>query len=78
MERAAYFDIYSHTSGMTKDPRLYDAFTLKSSVVTFVDPEKARRRREILSPFFSRRAILDLETSIQNKVISGLPWIIGS
>ncbi len=53
---------------MTKDPRLYAAFTLEGSIVTLIDPAKSRSRREMMHPFFSRRAVLNLENVIQTKV----------
>lgn len=53
---------------MTKDPRLYAAFSLEGSIVTLLDPAKSRSRREMMHPFFSRRAVLNLENVIQTKV----------
>ena len=67
-EPSAYFDIYAQGSTVTKDPRLYAAFSLEGSIVTLLDPAKSRSRREMMHPFFSRRAVLNLENVIQTKV----------
>ncbi|KAJ7601968.1 cytochrome P450 [Roridomyces roridus] len=65
---AAFHSIYSSRSTFTKDPALYNAFKQDLSSFGFVDPHKAKQRRDLLGPLFSRRATLDLECTIQEKV----------
>ncbi|KAJ7485700.1 cytochrome P450 [Mycena latifolia] len=64
----AFEAIYSFSSTFTKDPILYKAFRQDLSSFGLGDPREARKRREMLSPLFSRRAILKLEHVIQEKV----------
>ncbi|KAK7052823.1 hypothetical protein VNI00_004142 [Paramarasmius palmivorus] len=64
----AYHDIYTHGQSFTKYKTLYSAGGQADSSVSFVDPQKARSRRTILNPLFSRRAILKLEPVIQERV----------
>ncbi|KAJ6499845.1 cytochrome P450 [Mycena vulgaris] len=64
----AFDSIYNFNSTFTKDPVVYKAFRQDLSSFGFLDAREARRRREMLSPLFSRRAILQLEHVIQGKV----------
>ncbi|THU91036.1 cytochrome P450 [Dendrothele bispora CBS 962.96] len=64
----AYFDIYKADSSVVKDPELYAVFGFDESSIGFIDPNASLMRRELLNPFFSRRAILELEAVIQSKV----------
>ncbi|KAJ7499985.1 cytochrome P450, partial [Mycena latifolia] len=64
----AFESIYSFSSSFTKDPILYKAFRQDLSSFGLLDAREARKRREMLSPLFSRRAILKLEYVIQEKV----------
>ena len=83
-EPRAYSEIYTAGSKFTKDPYVvaqydkydslssfsvfYAAFGLDESTIGFCDPKEAKIRRDIISPLFSRRAILKLEGVIQDKV----------
>ncbi|KAK6996685.1 cytochrome P450 [Favolaschia claudopus] len=63
-----YDTIYGHRSTFTKDPFIYGAFKQDLSSFGFQNPHEARKRREMLSPLFSRRAILKLEHAVQTRV----------
>jgi hypothetical protein len=64
----AFASIYRVGSTFTKDYRFYRAFMVDESSFALIDRHKSRMRRDLLSPFFSRRAILKLEGVIQQKV----------
>ncbi|KAF8874994.1 cytochrome P450 [Infundibulicybe gibba] len=64
----AYDAIYSPASKFTKDPRLYDSFNQSQSSFGFIDPQLAKNRKDVIRPLFSRRAILNLETVVQDAV----------
>ncbi|EEB90930.1 hypothetical protein MPER_10799, partial [Moniliophthora perniciosa FA553] len=64
----AYFDIYRYDNSLTKDPRLYAVLGIKESSIGLIDVKSSQIRREVLSPFLSRRAVLELEKVIQTKV----------
>ncbi|RDB30539.1 hypothetical protein Hypma_007214 [Hypsizygus marmoreus] len=71
----AYATIYANGSPFTKESTLYRSFGMEEGSFAIVDPHKSRKRREMLLPLFSRRAILKLESVIQEKVnlmISGI------
>ncbi|KIY67663.1 cytochrome P450 [Cylindrobasidium torrendii FP15055 ss-10] len=67
-KRAAYMDIYKMGTTLTKDPWFYNCFNLPESSFGFLDPRKHRERKEILNPFFHRKAILKLEHVLQETV----------
>lgn len=74
----AFHEIYGLGSKMTKFLPFYDGFHERQSSFGFVDPKLAKQRRDILSPLFSRRAILKLEGVIQHSVRRIFPivaWI---
>jgi hypothetical protein len=60
--------MYNIGSKFTKDPTLYRAAGRDDSSFGYHDAQKARVRRGILSPMFSRRAVLNCESLIQEKV----------
>ncbi|KAG6872652.1 hypothetical protein C0995_007982 [Termitomyces sp. Mi166 len=64
----AFDHIYSPGSKFTKLQQFYDAFNEKESVFGYIDVKKAKQRKDIIRPLFSRRAILNLENVIQNTV----------
>ncbi|KAK7440388.1 hypothetical protein VKT23_017025 [Stygiomarasmius scandens] len=68
-EPQAFDDIYAHGISFVKANQLYRGFVHASeSSAIFMDPKKARQRRMLLSPLFSRRAITKLKDLIQDKV----------
>ncbi|KAF9457911.1 cytochrome P450 [Collybia nuda] len=64
----AYAEIYASGSPFTKEPVLYKCFGMDEGSFAIVDPHKSKKRREMLLPLFSRRAILKLENIVQEKV----------
>lgn len=65
-EPRAYSDIYSER--FPKDPKLYGALHQDRSLFGMTDPRQAKIRRDIMSPLFSRRAILNLKPVVLQKV----------
>lgn len=71
----AYATIYASGSQFTKDPSLYKCFGMDGGSFAIIDPHTSKKRREMLVPLFSRRAISKLERVVQEKVdilISGI------
>ncbi|KIK58237.1 hypothetical protein GYMLUDRAFT_700480 [Collybiopsis luxurians FD-317 M1] len=68
--RQAYHDIYTHGSTLTKDPEFYLALSAHNtgSSQALCDPQEAKDRRALLGPLFSRKAVSELEHTIQGKV----------
>ncbi|KAF9019751.1 cytochrome P450 [Hymenopellis radicata] len=64
----AYFAIYPPHSGFPKDPGFYRRFGNDDAAFGMTDVQAHRKRRDILNPLFSRRAILKLENVVQDKV----------
>ena len=64
----AYFGIYPSYSKFTKEPSFYKCFQEDESSFGFIDKQEHKQRREILNPLFSRRAILKVESLVQEKV----------
>ncbi|THU95912.1 cytochrome P450 [Dendrothele bispora CBS 962.96] len=68
-EPQAFTDIYTYGTTFEKSKLVYDAmFHTEESCHAFMDPQKARTRRMMLNPLFSRRAILKLRHVVQGKV----------
>jgi hypothetical protein len=68
----AFDDIYANTK-FTKEPHFYRAFNDSQSTFGFVDVKEAKKRKDIMRPLFSRRAIIKLEGVIQSTVRSTYP-----
>ncbi|KIK58362.1 hypothetical protein GYMLUDRAFT_171086 [Collybiopsis luxurians FD-317 M1] len=68
--RRAYHDIYSNGNTLVKEPRFYRRTLIHAleSSLAFTDPQKARDRRSLLAPSFSRQAVMKLEYTVQKKV----------
>ncbi|KAJ3833806.1 cytochrome P450 [Lentinula raphanica] len=66
----AYHDIYTYGSTLVKEPDFYQGVVAHcpQSSFGFVDPVEAKNRRSLLLPLFSRRAVLALEYTIQQKI----------
>ncbi|EEB90243.1 hypothetical protein MPER_11569 [Moniliophthora perniciosa FA553] len=64
----AYHDIYTRGSTFGKSRSLYNAFPFPEASGTYLDMNKARERRGIIHPLFSRRSILKLENVVQTNV----------
>lgn len=54
----------------TKQPDMYSCFATDLSVFAMFDHHEVTQRRNLIGPFFSRRAILKLEQTVQGKVSS--------
>lgn len=65
---SAYEDIYARGTKFSKDPRFYSMLHQDGSSFGNVNIHEAKIRREIISPLFSRRAVLRLESFVQRKV----------
>ena len=65
---SAYHDIYNPRNRWTKDPALYRIFAESESTFTIVEYSKAKKRKDILLPLFSRKAIIDMQHLIQDCV----------
>ncbi|KAJ4475676.1 cytochrome P450 [Lentinula aciculospora] len=68
--RRAYQDIYTNGSTLVKDQEFYHSAVSHApqGSVGLCDRQESKSRRTILGPLFSRRAILDLEYTIQEKI----------
>ncbi|KAK7044203.1 hypothetical protein VNI00_007923 [Paramarasmius palmivorus] len=62
----AYDDI--HLAKFIKDPSLYQALPSTKALPSVINPREAGKRRTKLGPYFSRKAVLDLEFHVQRKV----------
>ncbi|XP_006461681.1 hypothetical protein AGABI2DRAFT_205504 [Agaricus bisporus var. bisporus H97] len=64
----AYHDIYGIGTRFIKEKEMYSCFATDKSVFAMHDHKLAMQLRTAIGPFFSRKAILDLENVIQSKV----------
>ncbi|ESK86615.1 benzoate 4-monooxygenase cytochrome p450 [Moniliophthora roreri MCA 2997] len=62
----AYDDIY--LAKFIKDPNHYKALPVSDALVSTTDPQEASKRRLRLGPYFSRKAVLELESQVQKNV----------
>ncbi|KAJ9419780.1 hypothetical protein FOXG_06968 [Fusarium oxysporum f. sp. lycopersici 4287] len=63
-----YKDIYNQTSTYIKQPDFYAGFGTPHSVFAEHDPNLHKQRRRRLNPYFSRRAIGQIETLLKSKI----------
>ncbi|KAH9479251.1 Cytochrome P450 monooxygenase [Psilocybe cubensis] len=64
----AYNEIYGIGTRHIKQPEMYSCFSTDKSVFAMVDHHEVMQRRNLIGPFFSRRAILNLEKTVQEKI----------
>ncbi|KIM39662.1 hypothetical protein M413DRAFT_19768 [Hebeloma cylindrosporum] len=64
----AYNEIYGIGTRHTKQPEMYSCFATDLSVFAMFDHHEVMQRRNLIGPFFSRRAILKLEKTVQEKI----------
>lgn len=64
-----YHEIYNSRNRWSRDPSLYHVFAMSLSLLTMMDYPSAKKRRDILQPLFSHKAIQDLQHLVQAKVI---------
>ncbi|KAH9057597.1 putative P450 monooxygenase [Lactarius vividus] len=65
---AAYNDIYNNRNKWDKDNLLYRTFDMDMSTVGSIHYSDAKRRRDVLAPFFSRTSILQMQDIVQARV----------
>jgi hypothetical protein len=65
---AAYYEIYNGTNRWDKDPKLYQSFGEDHSTFGCLKYADAKKRKDILGPMFSRKAISDLQSLVQGNV----------
>lgn len=65
---AAYNDIHSQRNRWTKDPYLYACFAIHESTFSICEYDRAKKRRDIITPLFSRKAVLNTQHVIQECV----------
>ncbi|KAF5355589.1 hypothetical protein D9757_012820 [Collybiopsis confluens] len=67
----AFHDIYTNGHSLRKDPGMYThgvATIASESAWAAMDLQKAKYRRGLMAPLFSRRAIVELEYTVQQKI----------
>ncbi|KAF9530327.1 cytochrome P450 [Crepidotus variabilis] len=64
----AYNDIYGMGTRFMKQPEMYSCFATDKSVFAMWDHQEVMNRRTLIGPFFSRKAILNLEKTVQGKI----------
>ncbi|PPQ79817.1 hypothetical protein CVT25_002971 [Psilocybe cyanescens] len=64
----AYNEIYGIGTRHIKQPQMYSCFSTDKSVFAMFDHHEVMQRRNLIGPFFSRRAILNLEKTVQTKI----------
>ncbi|KAF8272731.1 hypothetical protein EI94DRAFT_1412381, partial [Lactarius quietus] len=65
---AAFGDIYNPRNKWDKDNLLYRAFDMEMATVGFIRYSAAKQRRDVLTPFFSRTSILQMQDLIRERV----------
>jgi len=64
----AFASIYSPGSKFAKNPKLYRAFAVDESSFGNTNVQEAKSRRDIISPLFNRKNILQLQDVVQENV----------
>lgn len=70
-----YHKIYASGSKFTKDPEFYAMFAQGNAIFGIISPAVHKLRKDLLSPLFSRRAVLRIEPMMQSKVARPVPYI---
>lgn len=65
---AAYSDIYNNRNKWDKDHLLYRAFDMDMATVGFIRYSDAKQRRDVLTPFFSRTSVRQMQDLIKERV----------
>ncbi|KAN0142182.1 putative P450 monooxygenase [Lactarius tabidus] len=66
---AAFNDIYNPRNKWDKDHLLYRAFDMDMATVGFIHYSDAKQRRDVLTPFFSRTSVRQMQDLIKERVI---------
>ncbi|KAK9311440.1 cytochrome P450 [Lipomyces starkeyi] len=65
---AAYNDIYNSSARWDKEESLYCCFGEDRSLFGFLTYDEAKQRKDVLQPLFSRRAIINMQGLIREKI----------
>ncbi|KAK9343599.1 cytochrome P450 [Lipomyces starkeyi] len=65
---AAYNDIYNSSARWDKEESLYCCFGEDRSSFGFLTYDEAKQRKDVLQPLFSRRAIINMQGLIREKI----------
>ncbi|KAI0084580.1 cytochrome P450 [Irpex rosettiformis] len=61
-----YHEIYNPHNRWSRDPSLYHVFSISESLLTIMEYPRAKKRKDILQPLFSRKAIIRMQHLIQD------------
>ncbi|KAI0084581.1 cytochrome P450 [Irpex rosettiformis] len=62
---SVYHEIYSPKNRWSRDPSLYHVFASYENLLSKMEYAKAKQRKDVLQPLFSRKAILNLQHLVQ-------------
>lgn len=62
---SVYHEIYNQKSRWHKDMKMYGVFADKLSTLTIPDYERAKKRRDITTPLFSRKNVVQMQYLVQ-------------
>ena len=65
---SAYHEIYNQKNRWDRDMKLYHLFADEVSTLTIPDYARAKKRRDITAPIFSRKNVLEMQHLIQRCV----------
>jgi hypothetical protein len=65
---SAYNDIYNPGARWDKDKTMYRSFGEDHSSFGFLTYAEAKQRKDVLQPFFSRRAIINMQSLVRQNV----------
>ena len=65
---SVYHEIYAQKNRWSKDMKLYHIFADKESTFTIPDYERAKKRRDITTPLFSRKNVIQMQYLVQECV----------
>lgn len=63
-----YHTLYAPGTKFVKDPDFYGMFAQENAIFGMVSPAIHKLRKDLLSPLFSRRAVLGIEPLMKSKV----------
>lgn len=65
---AAYYEIYNGSNRWDKEDSLYQSFGQDHAMFGYLKYDDAKKRRDVLSPLFSRQAVTEYQSLIQSNV----------
>lgn len=60
--------MFKQNTTFLKDPQFYHAVSQPYSLISIIDPVEHRARRELVAPFFSKRAVYALDGFLWSKI----------